>query len=84
MRLPNICLTSQVDLKLLDWFAVIVHFDQIRAYLLKNKKRFLSSLISKMKKNPDPKNAFHYERYYSLRNILTQMFFFTNKEESVK
>ncbi len=37
-----------------------------------------------MKKNPDPKNAFHYEKYYSLRNILTQMFFFRNKEESIK
>lgn len=37
-----------------------------------------------MKKNPDPKNAFHYEKYYSLRNVLTQMFFFRNKEESIK
>jgi hypothetical protein len=37
-----------------------------------------------MKKNPDPKNAFHYEKYYSLRKILTQMFFFRNKEESIK
>ena len=78
-RLPNICLANQVDLKLLDWLTVIIHLEQIQAYLLKDKKRFLGSLISKMKKNPDPKNAFHYEKYFSLRKTLTNLFYFRNK-----
>ncbi len=37
-----------------------------------------------MKKNPDPKNAFHYDKYHALRNSLIQMFFFKNKAESIK
>lgn len=77
-------LTNQVDIKLLDWMTVIINFEQIQSFLVKNKKRFLKTLISKMKKNPDPKNAFHYEKYYSLRNILINLFFFVKKDESIK
>lgn len=37
-----------------------------------------------MKQSPDPKNAFHYEKYYQLRKRLINMFFFVNKQESLK